>query len=59
MSPAAGGGLRVGDDPEPVLFYGPDVAFRDADDRINHEFIREASQVRWMRVGGQIARKES
>jgi CubicO group peptidase (beta-lactamase class C family) len=55
---APGGGLLVGGGSDPVLFYGTDVAFQSVGDRINHEFIRDGGQVRWMRVGGQIARKE-
>jgi hypothetical protein len=56
---ARGGGLLVGNGTSPVLFYGPDVAFQSTGDRINHDFIRENGQVRWMRVAGQIARKEA
>ena len=55
---APGGGLRVGDASDPVLFYGSDVAYSTGVDHINHEFIRDGGQVRWMRVGGQIRRKE-
>jgi CubicO group peptidase (beta-lactamase class C family) len=56
---APGGGLLVGNGISPALFYGPDVAFQSVGDRINHDFIRESGQVRWMRVAGQIARKEA
>ena len=56
---APGGALLVGNASMPVLFYGPDVAYLSGDDKTNHEFIRDGGQVRWMRVGGQIARKES
>ena len=55
---APGGGLLVGNS-GPVLFYGPDLAFQSGDDHTNHEFIREDGLVRWMRVSGQISRKES
>jgi len=56
---APGGGLLIGDSDTPVLFYGPDVCFRSRGDATNHEFIREDGRVRWMRSGGQIARKEA
>ena len=56
---APGRGLRVGNASAPVLFYGPDVAYSSGDDRINHDFIRDNGQVRWMRVRGQVVRKES
>jgi CubicO group peptidase (beta-lactamase class C family) len=55
---APGGGLLVGNATAPVLFYGPDVAFLSGDDHTDYEFIREGGQVRWMRTGGQVARKE-
>jgi CubicO group peptidase (beta-lactamase class C family) len=55
---APDGGLLVGNGTSPVLFYGPDVAFQSTGDRINHDFIRENGEVRWMRVAGQIARKD-
>jgi CubicO group peptidase (beta-lactamase class C family) len=54
---APGGGVLVGNDTTPVRFYGRDVAFVSEGDHINHEFIRDGNQVRWMRVGGQIASK--
>ena len=56
---APDGGLLVGDGSEPVLFYGPDVAYQTGGDRTNCEFIRDRGEVRWMRLRGQIARKES
>jgi hypothetical protein len=56
---APGGGVLVGSSTAPVLFYGPDVAFASEGDRINHDFVRDAGEVRWMRVGGQIARKDA
>jgi CubicO group peptidase (beta-lactamase class C family) len=56
---APGGGLLVGNGSAPVLFYGPDVAYQSQGDHINHDFIRDGGRVGWMRVGGQIARKES
>lgn len=59
VRPAPGGGLFVGDPAEPVLFYGEDVAFHARGDRINCDFIREADEVRWMRVGGQVGRRVS
>lgn len=55
---APDGGLLVGDPAGPVLFYGEDVAFHTQGDRINCDFIREAGEVRWMRVAGQVARRE-
>jgi len=55
---APDGGLLVGDSAAPVLFYGEDVAFFSEGDRINCDFIREAGEVRWMRVGGQVGRRE-
>lgn len=55
---AADGGLVVGDPAARVLFYGDDVAFHTGGDRINCDFIREAGEVRWMRVGGQVGRRE-
>jgi CubicO group peptidase (beta-lactamase class C family) len=55
---APGGGLLVNDAGAPVLFYGPDVAYSSGDEHINHDFIRDNGQVRWMRVSGQIVRKE-
>ena len=55
-------GLTVADGggPQPVLFYAPDLAFAStgANRGTNYDFIREGSQVRWLRVAGQIARKE-
>lgn len=60
---AGDGGLRVGDGgaAQPILFYGPDLAFGTPGPNKggNYEFIRDNGPVRWMRVGGQIARKES
>ncbi|MBI4473781.1 MAG: hypothetical protein HY646_14025, partial [Acidobacteria bacterium] len=60
---AANRGLLVGDGNamQPILFYGPDLAFASAGTNkgINHEFIRDEGQARWMRVAGQIARKEN
>jgi hypothetical protein len=55
---APGGGLLVNNASAPVLFYGPDVAYSSGDEHINHDFIRDNGQVRWMRVSGQIVRKE-
>jgi hypothetical protein len=56
-------GLLVGNGEavQPVLFYGADLAFSIAgpEKGTNHEFIREGGHVRWVRVGGQIARKEN
>jgi CubicO group peptidase (beta-lactamase class C family) len=58
-----GDGLLVGngDTAQPILFYGPDLAFAAAGPAkgTNHEFIRERGEVRWIRIGGQIARKET
>jgi len=58
----AEGRLLVGDGEtaQPILFYGPDLAFAsDGPNKgTNHEFIRDNGQVKWMRVAGQIARKE-
>ena len=55
---APDGGLLVGDSAEPARFYGEDVAFHTDGDRINCDFIREGGEVRWMRVGGQVGRRE-
>ena len=56
---APDGGLLVGDPAAPVLFYGEDVAFHTRGDRINCDFIRdESGEVRWVRVGGQVGRRE-
>jgi CubicO group peptidase (beta-lactamase class C family) len=55
---APAGGLQVGNAAAPILFYGTDVAFLNGDDHIDYEFIRDGGQVRWMRTGGQIARRE-
>ena len=40
---------------------GPDLAFASSGPNkgTNHEFIRDNGQVKWMRVAGQIARKDS
>lgn len=58
----AAGELLVGEGERaaPLLFYGPDTAYleRGPNAGINHEFIREDGRVRWLRVGGQIARRE-
>jgi CubicO group peptidase (beta-lactamase class C family) len=60
---ATDGGLMVGtgNSAERILFYGPDIAFSTTGPErgTNHEFIREAGQVRWIRIGGQIARREN
>jgi CubicO group peptidase (beta-lactamase class C family) len=60
---ATEGRLVVGDGEaaQPILFYGSDLAFAStgANKGTNHDFIRENGQVRWMRVAGQIARKDS
>lgn len=59
----AGGELLTGDGEQlaRVLFYGPDIAYLAGGPNAgtNHEFIRgpAGGSVRWMRVGGQIARK--
>jgi hypothetical protein len=53
------GGLLVGNANAPVLFYGADVAFLNGADHTDYEFIREGGRVRWMRSGGQIAKKEA
>ena len=59
---AAEGRLLVGDGEtaQPILFYAPDLAFASngPNKGTNHEFIRDNGQVKWMRVAGQIARKE-
>jgi CubicO group peptidase (beta-lactamase class C family) len=56
-------GLIVGDGDaaQPIVFYGPDLAFGGTGPNkgINHEFIREGGRVRWIRIAGQIARKEN
>ena len=50
-----------GERAEPVLFHGPDIAFGAGPSNrgINHDFIRDGAQVRWLRIAGQIARKET
>jgi CubicO group peptidase (beta-lactamase class C family) len=53
-----GEGLWVGEARSPVQFYGPDLAF-SLEERINHEFLREGDEVRWIRIGGQVARRVS
>ncbi len=46
---------------QPIVFYGPDLAFATAGPNkgVNHEFIREGGKLLWIRIAGQIARKES
>ena len=60
---AGDGGLvvRDGQGAQPILFYGPDLAFGGSGPNkgINHEFIRDGGRVLWMRVAGQIARKDN
>jgi CubicO group peptidase (beta-lactamase class C family) len=51
-----GEGLWVGEAQSLVQFYGPDLAF-SVEERINHEFLREGGEVRWIRIGGQVARR--
>jgi CubicO group peptidase (beta-lactamase class C family) len=53
--------VREGQTIQPILFYGPDLAFGgDGPNKgINHEFVRDSGRVVWMRVAGQIARKEN
>jgi hypothetical protein len=60
---ASDSGLMVGtgNSAERIFFYSPDLAFSTTgpEKGTNHEFIREAGQVRWIRIGGQIARREN
>ena len=53
--------VRDGQTTQRILFYGPDLAFGSdgAGKGINHDFIRDGGRVLWMRVAGQIARKEN
>jgi len=52
-----GAGLLVGEGGSRLWFYGPDLAF-SAEERINHEFLRDEGEVRWIRIGGQVARRD-
>jgi CubicO group peptidase (beta-lactamase class C family) len=60
---AADRGLTVvdGNSTQSVVFYAPDLALASSgpNQGVNHDFIRDAGQVRWIRIAGQIARKEN